>query len=150
MAYEMFLGVSVASSDVLIPYQHRAKYLSPPARHQHIFLDPDKGIKIKQSTGLDSVKYVFGPELVKLCNQVPERLLLVFDQSIPNGLPDDKREYIAKKLDYFRGQGIFGFAYRSHACFLVLSSSELTCRAARDHLLESHLPKSRLVVKEGL
>jgi hypothetical protein len=145
LAYETFLSVSVASRNAPILSDDRAKYLSSLADQRHIFLDPDTGIRIKPFKGAKSVKYVFGPELVALCKQVPERLLLVFDQSVPNGITDVKREYIAKKLGYFCGEGISSFAYFSHTCFVVLSGSESTCRAARAHLLASHLPQLRLV-----
>lgn len=143
-AYEKFLRVSVTSRDALIPNDNRTKHL-PPSHHRHIFLDPNTGIKIKPFNGARSVEYVFGPELVALCKQVHERLLLVFDQSIPNGLPNVKRAYIAKKLGYFSEKRISCFAYLSHTCFVVLSDSESTCQTARAHLLASHLPQSRLV-----
>jgi hypothetical protein len=145
VAYETFLSVSVVSRNASTLSDDRVKHLSSLAHHRHIFLDPDTGIRIRPFKGARSIKYAFGPELVALCKQDRERLLLVFDQSVPNGIPDVKREYIARKLEYFCQEGISGFAYISHTCFVVLSGSESTCEAARAHLLASHLPQSRLV-----
>jgi len=141
-ALEAFLGVSIASPHAMTSSTDRAAHLSALADHRHIFLDPDTGIKLKPSNGADAVKYVFGPELVALCEQNPDRLLLVFDQSVPRGA---ERKAIAEKLGYFRKKGLCGFAYLSHACFLVLSRSESACETARKRLLAAHLPQIRLV-----
>lgn len=141
-AFEAFLGVRVASPRVMMKSTDRATHLSALANHRHVFLDPDTGIKLKPSNGAKATKYVFGPELVSLCKQSRGRLLLVFDQSVPRG---KERKAIAKKLAYFRERGLHGFAYLSHACFLVLSSSESQCCAARKRLLASHIPNARLV-----
>ena len=141
-AFEAFLNVRVVSSKALTISTDRAKHLLAPADHRHIFLDPDTGIKLKPSNGADSVKYVFGPELIALCQQDPNRLLLVFDQSVPRG---GERKAIEEKLKYFHERNICGFAYLSHACFVVLSGSETACLTARLRLLASNLPSSRLV-----
>lgn len=141
-AFEAFLGVSVASPHAITKSTDRATHLSALTNHRYAFLDPDTGVKLKPSNGASAVKYVFGPELVSLCKQNRDRLLLVFDQSVPRG---KERKAVAAKLTYFRERGLHGFAYLSHACFLVLSGSESVCRAARKHLLASHLPKARLV-----
>lgn len=140
--FEAFLGVSVTSPSAITKSTDRATHFSALAGHRHVFLDPDTGVKLKPSNGVSATKYVFGPELVSLCEQNRDRLLVVFDQSVPRG---KERKAVAAKLAYFRERGIHGFAYLSHACFLILSSSESACRAARKHLLASHLPKSRLV-----
>ncbi len=141
-SFKAFLGVRVASPHAITGSTDRAAHLSAAANHRHIFLDPDTGVKLKPFNGASAVKYVFGPELVSLCKQDRNRLLLVFDQSVPRG---NERKAVAAKLTYFRENGLQGFAYLSHACFLVLSGSESACRAARKHLLASHLPKARLV-----
>jgi len=141
-AFEAFLGVSVASPHAIISSTDRAAHFSALPDHRHIFLDPDTGIKLKASNGADAAKYVFGPELIALCEQNRDRLLLVFDQSVPHGA---ERKTIAEKLGYFRERGLCGFAYLSHACFLVLSSSEPACHTARQRLLATHLPQTRLV-----
>jgi hypothetical protein len=141
-AFEAFLGVSVASRHAMTLSTDRAGHLLALAGHRHIFLDPDTGIKLKPSNGADAVKYVFGPELVALCEQRHDRVVLVFDQSVPRGA---ERKAIAGKLGYFREKGICGFAYLSHARFFVLSCSEPVCEAALKRLLATHLPQTRLV-----
>ena len=117
-AFEAFLGVQVVSSTPLSTTTDRAQHLAAIAKHCHIFLDPDTGIKLIPSNSADSVKYIFASELVSLCQKSPTRLLLVFDQSVPRGA---ERKAIEKKLSHFRDAGIHGFAYLSHACFVVLS-----------------------------
>jgi hypothetical protein len=141
-SFEAFLGVRVVSPVALTVSTNRADYFAAMAHHRHIFLDPDTGIKLNPSTRADSIKYVFGPELETLCRESNQRLLLVFDQSVPRG---GERKAIARKLAHFNERGIVGFAYLSHACFVVLSDSESACHAARASLLASGLPNSRLV-----
>jgi hypothetical protein len=140
-ALEKFLGVRVASENVITASTNRAQLLSAPVHHRHIFIDPDTGIRLRATKGSDSAKYIFGPELVTLCGESPERLLLVFDQSVPRG---GERRSIDDKLRYFQKKDIFGFAYLSHACFVVLSASGPACEEAYDRLLDSGLPASRL------
>ena len=141
-AFEAFLGVQVVSPAPLAATTDRAQHLAAMAQHRHIFLDPDTGIKLKPSNRADSSKYIFAPELVSLCQESPQRLLLVFDQSVPRGA---ERKAIEKKLAHFRDAGIHGFAYLSHACFVVLSASKSTCSTAKANLLASGLPSSRLI-----
>ena len=141
-AFEAFLGVSIASHDAITKSTDRAIHLSALTNHRHVFLDPDTGVKLEPFNGASVVNYVFGPELVLLCEQNRDRLLLVFDQSVPRG---KEPKAVREKLTYFRDRGLYGFAYLSHACFLILSGSESVCRTARKHLLASHLPEARLV-----
>ena len=141
-AYETFLGVQIVSPTPLSASTDRAQHLAAMAKHRHIFLDPDTGIKLKPSKRADSAKYIFAPELVSLCQENPERLLLVFDQSVPRGA---ERKAMERKLAHFRDAGIHGFAYLSHACFVVLSASKSTCSTAKANLLASGLPSSRLI-----
>ncbi len=141
-AFEAFLGVRVASRHVITRSTNRATHLLASAGHRHVFLDPDTGVKLKPSNGASAVNYVFAPELIALCEQNHARLLLVFDQSVPRG---KERKAVSDKLKYLRNKGLYGFAYHSHACFMVLSSSESVCVTARKKLLASNLPKARLV-----
>jgi hypothetical protein len=141
-AYEAFLGLRVVSPLALTASTDRADHLSALAGYRFIFLDPDTGISIKLRKGERSVKYVFASEVVALCLQDVERLLLVFDQSVPRG---GEHKAIADKLAYFRERRIAGFAYLSHACFVVLSASASVCEMARANLISCHLPTSRLI-----
>lgn len=140
-AFEKFLGVRIASETVITATTDRPQLLRAPVHHRHIFIDPDTGIRLRATKGLNSAKYIFGSELITLCNESPERLLLVFDQSVPRG---GERRSIEDKLGYFRKNNICSFAYLSHACFVVLSASGPACQEAYDRLLDSGLPASRL------
>ena len=141
---EQFLHVRIISKINLTNTPDREKYFADAANHRHIFIDPDIGISIKKHYGAISINYVFGPELVTLCNQNPERLLLVFDQSIQRGNVAKVDQSVEKKLTYFREQNISCFAYKSHACFMVLSLSSSVCKKAYDNLLNTDLPRSKL------
>jgi hypothetical protein len=48
----------------------------------HVFLDPDTGIRLKPCNTLNAPRYLFGPELVAIADARPENLTLVFDQSL--------------------------------------------------------------------
>jgi len=141
---EQFLHVRVISKVKVTTPTNRDKYFANSADHQHIFIDPDIGISIKKHYGAKSKYYIFGPELVSLCEQNPERLLLVFDQSIQRGNVDQVDQSVERKLTYFREQNIFCFAYKSHACFMVLSPSSCVCKKAYGNLINTNLPGSRL------
>ena|ERR1035437_3079743 len=137
-AFEEFLGVQVISKSVITKY-NRIGYLTALDQYHYIFIDPDKGIRLKPT---DSVEHISGEELVKLCREIPTRLLLVYDQSFDRGKKRD--EEIEEKLSYFQKERIYRFMYKSHACFIVLSASEAVCQNAYDHLLNSGLPGRKL------
>jgi hypothetical protein len=141
-AFEGFLGVRVASMGVLKAGGDRSAHLLVAAHHRHVFLDPDTGIKLKPCRGAMAVHYVFGPELVEICLSEPGRLALVFDQSVPRG---GERQAMLDKLEYFKGSGVHGFAYWSHACFAVLSASEKMRDQAHGRMLASCLPGGRIL-----
>jgi len=138
---EQFLHVRVIFKVKVTTTTDRDKYFAGSANHQHIFIDPDTGISLKKIYGKNSTNYVFGPELVSICEQNPERLLLIFDKSVPRGNED---ESVGRKLEYFREHNLFCFAYKSHACFMVLSLSNSVCKKAYNNLINANLPSSRL------
>lgn len=140
-AFEAFLGVSVVSPDVPTANIVRSEHLAVQVHHRHVLVDPDTGIKLKPCEAVAGTKYVFGPELIELCRSDPERLVLVSDQSVPRR---SERDSIVEKLAFFEDQTIYGFAYLSHACFVVLSTSEQVSAAAHDRLLASNLPAARI------
>jgi hypothetical protein len=141
-AFASFLGVQVVSPAPLTASTNRARHLAASEHHRHIFLDPDIGIRLRPPKRRDAVKYVLAPELISLCCESPERLLLVFDQSVPRGA---ELKSIKEKLVCFRDAGICGFAYLSHACFVVLSASNSACLRAKENLLATGLPIARLI-----
>jgi hypothetical protein len=138
-----FLGANLISTETLTPTTDRAAYFMPCRGVGNLFLDPDTGVRLKSRRGLKSVNYIFGSELVALSQARPTALTLVFDQSFSRG---SQMPHIQEKLEFFASQGVYGFAYSSHAPFLVLSSeSEFIVRAHRRLLEVSGLPPSRLV-----
>lgn len=139
--FAAFLGVTVVSAAVLSPETDRGAYFSALDRHQRVFLDPDTGIKLNGCPRSAAPAYLLGEELSRLCLEVPARIAVSFDQSLPRG-----KEHVAlsRKLDYFRNQGLSGFAYRSHACFVLLSRDPTLVEQARERLLQTGLPGARL------
>jgi len=138
-----FLGAHLISTETLTPSTDRAAYFMPCWSAGNLFLDPDTGVRLKPRWGLKSVNYIFGPELVALSQARPASLTLVFDQSFSRG---NQLPHIQEKLEFFASHGIHGFAYSSHAPFLILcSASELAVRAHGRLLEVSGLPASRLV-----
>jgi hypothetical protein len=139
---EAFLGVKVAASSTLAVQTDRAAYLRADQSWTHIFLDPDTGVRLGPCGGERSTHYVFAQELLDLCHQRPDRLVMVFDQSLARGRTEQDTN---TKLDYFAANGVFGFAYHSHACFIVLSATQSGVDLARDRVVASHMPLARLV-----
>ena len=85
-----------------------------------------------------------GTELVEIATARPGKLTLVFDQSLDRRRK--VREEIKEKLSCLRKQGVYGVAYESHACFLLVSASKDVLEDAVGTLLrESRLPRDRLV-----
>jgi len=137
----IFLGVRVVSSSVLEPDTDRSTYVSALASHHRVFIDPDTGIRITACRGVAAQAYVFGDELVRLCRQSPSRVVVSFDQSLPGG---KGFEGVPAKLAHFRDAGLNAFAYRSHACFVVLSMDAPAMRGAHARLLAVWLPGGRM------
>jgi hypothetical protein len=142
-AYEFFIGVRIVRSAMVTVATNRTQHLLATSTHRHIFIDPDTGIKLKPSKGARSIRYIFGPELATLCREDDQRLIVIFDQSYSRCA--SQTPLIKEKLSYFKKAGIHGFAYDSHARFLILSGNKAVCDKAKTNLLASGLPKSRSV-----
>ncbi len=141
--FTRFLGADLVSAEELTPRTDRAAYFSSCRNAGNLFLDPDTGIRLEPRRDSKSINYIFGPELIALSRARPERLLLVFDQSYSRG---NQEPQIQEKLAFFASYNVYGFAYCSHAPFLVLSAKAELIARAHDNLLEiSGLPSSRLV-----
>jgi len=81
--------------------------------------------------------------LVSLVKWRPDALTLVFDQSFSYGAG---RLEVAEKLRHLHCHEVFGFAYVSHPCFLVVGQDQaLVDRASRQLTSESKLPGERLL-----
>jgi hypothetical protein len=143
--FARFLGADLVSAEELTPRTDRGAYFSSCRGVGNLFLDPDTGVRLEPRRDSKSVNYVFGPELIALSRARPESLLLAFDQSYSRG---SQGPQIQEKLAFFASENVYGFAYCSHAPFLVLGSKVDLIACAHDHLLEvSGLPSSRLVTR---
>lgn len=143
VAFESLLSVKVVSTDILTVDSDRAAYLACGSFCGHLFLDPDKGLRMRRVGGKEAPKYVFGNELRWLAEQRPDSLTMVFDQSVPRG---SERDHMMAKLGGLRQQEVFGFAYISHACFLVAGQDHSLVEQARARVIaESRLPGNRFL-----
>lgn len=142
--FSRLIGTPLVSVEVLTPQTNREEYFSSCRTAGHLFLDPDTGVRLEPCRGKKSENFVFGPELVEWCGDRPKALTLIFDQSYSREFK--KEILLQKKLGYFADNNTFGFAYDSHATFLLLGADPKLVESAREKLLEvSGLPESRLV-----
>lgn len=143
---EMFsrlLGVPLISTEVLTPETDRDAYLSLCRSTRNLFLDPDTGVRLQPRSDAKSVNYIFGQELIALSLARPRALTLVFDQGYSRG---DQKSQIREKLSCLMSQGVYGFAYCSHAPFLLVGvDAKLVSRAYSRLLDASGLPPWRFV-----
>lgn len=143
-AFSSLLGVPLVSNGVLTRDCDRPNYLAACGDWRSIFLDPDTGVRLNKREANRSTEFIFGDELVTLAETRTEGLVFTFDQSLARG---SEREQVQAKLDYFYKCGIDGFAYISHASFLVLGKSSALVREAGKHVLAvSGLPPTRIIM----
>jgi len=141
--FEAFLGARVVRPDPVVPGEDRRSYFILPSSEHRILVDPNKGVRMgRPSRARASVDYVFPEEVVGLCRGEPRRLVVTFDQSHVRG---QEPESLSGKLAAFRREGVHGFAYRSHACFLVLTADEALATEAQAHLVAAGLPGDKLI-----
>jgi len=144
--FATLLGTRLLSQDLLTNTVDRVAYLAPVCEcHEHVFLDPDTGIRLKPTRGQKAPAYVFATELIQIAGVCPDKLLLVFDQSLPRGA---ERQKMQEKLQFFQIQGVYAFAYVSHACFVLLGRNKSIVGEAFNMVLrESRLPRKRFLTE---
>lgn len=142
--FTTLLGTELLSLEVLDPTTDRRTYFSGVAQStHHVFLDPDTGISLGRRSGTKAPAYVFGEELVAIAKRGKGRLTLVYDQSHARG---KEEESLRKKLGWLCERGLFGLAYSSHACFVVVARERETLLRAHTALLtKGRIPERRLV-----
>jgi hypothetical protein len=142
--FARLLGTRLLSLDVLTNGIDRVAYLAPAREcHEHVFFDPDTGIRLKPMRGKKAPAYVFGTELMEFASACPDKLALVFDQSLAFG---SERQQLQGKLQTFAFHGVHAVAYVSHACFVLLGrNSSLVEEAINVLQNESHLPRRRFL-----
>jgi hypothetical protein len=142
-AFASLLGAEVVSTEVLTQVTDRAAYLACASSCANLFLDPDTGLWMRPTRGFRAPEYLFAYELLRLCEERPDFLTIVFDQSVGRGT---ERLHPERKLHELGRHGTSGFAYVSHACFVVAARNRaLVERARRQILAESRLPESRFL-----
>jgi len=142
-AFESLLGAKVVTTEVLTLDSDRSNYFSCAASTDNLFLDPDTGLRMRSTRGVRAPEYLFGTELLRLVEQRPTSLTVVFDQSVGRG---SERLHLEGKLRKLLHHKVFGFAYVSHACFLVASLDHSLVERARNQVVsESRLPNSRFL-----
>jgi len=97
--FELLLDAKVISTEILRVDTDRSAYLACCSSCGHLFLDPDTGLRMRTSGGADAPKFLFAAELEKLAKQRPDRLTLVFDQSVQRG---SERLHLTAKLHELR------------------------------------------------
>ena len=142
--FARLLGTRLLSLDTLTNGIDRVAYLAPAREcHEHVFLDPDTGIRLKHTLARKAPAYVFGTELIEIASACPDKLVLVFDQSLARG---SERQQLQGKLQTFAVHGVHAVAYVSHACFVLLGRNSSLVEAAFDLLQsESCLPRRRFL-----
>jgi hypothetical protein len=142
-AFEVLLNAKIVSTEVLTRETDRSAYFACATSCGHLFLDPDTGLRMRPTRGARAPQYIFGDEVHRLVEQRPESLTVVFDQCVGRG---SERSHLADKLQMLRDRGIFGFAYVSHACFVVAGRKRTLVEQARSRVIaESRLPENRLL-----
>lgn len=147
--FSALLGVPLLSIDVLAQGQNRAEYFAVARScSTHLFLDPDTGIRAESAGSKKPAAYVFVDELVSIASRRPELLTLVFDQALSHG---SEAAGLREKLSLLGKRELHGFAYRSHACFLLIGPSDAAVHRAHEVLLnEAHLPAGRFVLGDRM
>ena len=138
-------------------------------KRDHLFLDPDTGLRLppcgttRQWPGKYLMtdesrpnkfvpeKYLTADELRDIAQKRPDKLVLVFDQSIEYGTDDMRRRETEKKLACLQNYGLSGRTYFSHANFVLVSACKKVLNDAHRILLrKSKLPEERIVEVQGM
>jgi hypothetical protein len=147
-AFSRLLGVSLLTTQSLRNAERDAYLFSATSCADHLFLDPNTGLRVPSATRVDAPNFVNGTELVTIARARPDKLTLVFDQSIDRQYPS--RDQIEAKLSWLAERCVYGVTYESHACFVLVSATQSVLEKASETLLqESHLPPARLVRVNG-
>jgi hypothetical protein len=144
-AFSRFLNVCLLTTQTLHRHTDRTAYFSTATSCVgHVFLDPNTGLRVPSASLDDATHFVNGTELVIPARARPDKLTLVFDQSIDRRHPS--KDQIEAKLTWLAERGVYGVTYESHACFVLVSATESVLEKAIETLFrESRLPCARLV-----
>jgi len=137
--FERFLGVPILSRARLRSDSDRIRYFTVCNAAQHVFLDPDTGLRVTPVPPSKAPHFLLSDDLIRLAQARPRYLTLTFDQSLSRGARREPQ--IRAKLARFAATGIHSFAYVSHASFIIFGCSRTQVdRAYRTVLTKSGLP----------
>ena len=147
-AYSRLLGVPVISGDVLNPETQRVSYFTVARDCKtHLFLDPDTGLRFRRTNRKKLHFYLLGEELVRIAQSQQGALTLVFDKSVARG---NEQQDVDAKLRVLTAAGLYGGAYLSQACFILVGrDGALAKQAFRILRNNSGLPSNRFVEREA-
>ena len=146
--YSEFLGLPLTTCrPVPSCKRDRAAYFrettSCPSADQ-LFLDPDTGLTLRPDKA--SRQHLTAEELVDIAKSRRNSLVLVFDQSISRGKHEKVLAQVKNKLQHLEEQRVYGFAYISHANFILASAQEWPLQNAKLKLQRClMIPSGRLV-----
>lgn len=146
--FARILGVDSIFSETLGPDTDRDHYFAA-AREcgTQLFLDPDTGLCIKPAVRRKAPAYLYTSELSRIALSRPDRLTLVFDQSVPRGT---ERSHLERKLATLAKERLHSVAYVSHACFVLVGADGDLVRSGLRYIYEqSRLPKERFLECEA-
>jgi hypothetical protein len=143
-SFSRLLGAPLISCDHLEPSTDRAAYFVPARScRNHLFLDPDTGLRVAAIRGAKAPAYLFLSELQLIAAARASALTLVFDQSVARGR---ERPQLERKLRLLGDHGLKGLAYVSHACFLLVGCDGRLLERAYDAVrANSGLPEERFL-----
>ena len=72
--FEQFLGAKVVSTEVLFTNTDREAYFSCACSCGNLFLDPDTGIRLKDTRGVRAHEYLFASELLRITQTRADKL----------------------------------------------------------------------------
>lgn len=142
--FSRLLGVSLVSREKLDSRTVRQEYFATARNCKcHLFLDPDTGLYIGKRH-CSKATHLSLSELVDIARNRQNLLTLVFDQSFSRR--QKRRQQLQGKLGALAKRGLYGIAYHSHACFILVGRDAKLVKRARKVLLQkSRLPPRRFI-----
>ena len=147
--YTRMVTAAPILTEPVLTRSNRVDYLATAQAfpNDHLFMDPNTGLRLKYIRGKKGLDYVFGEELVAIAKSRSDRLTMVFDQSVDRRFRH--KNQIMAKLHWLGDNDLYGVAYLSHACFLLVSPNGTVLDEAVAQLLKrSGLPHDRILDPE--
>ena len=130
--FATFIGARLCGKTSVATVAGRTEAMASSKTAEHLFLDPDTGVKLVPMPKTPSSAHLYGAEVIDLVNARPAFL------SRPPAAAQHETEVVWRGRDH-------GFAYESHASFLFLSRDQDLLQRSRSALLGAGVPAVRLV-----